>query len=321
MNTQAGSRTRRDVVAAHSVHEFVFSVPDLAQAKSFYASFGLDVRQEQDCLGLYTDGHPQRWARIFKGDGKRLLWLSWGIHAEDRDSFAGRLAGLGVERIDPPAHAEAAGLWFRGPDGLAHQLVVAPKCSPEAKTVRVTPPEHSSCGRAPQRHQLSQVRPRRLSHILLFAPDVDEGVRFYADVLGLRLSDRSGSIIAFMHTPHGSDHHLIALARSQRCGLHHSSWDVASIDEVGIGGQQMAAAGHAEGWGLGRHVLGSNYFRYVRDPWGSYAEYSHDMDYIAAGQDWPAGDYPAEDALYVWGPALPADFTTNYENEPQAASH
>ena len=90
--------------------------------------------------------------------------------------------------------------------------------------------------------------------------------RFYVDVLGLRVSDTSGDVIAFLRSPHGSDHHLIALAKSGGLGLHHTSWCVASLDDVGLGMEQMSAAGHGEGWGVGRHVLGSNYFRYVRDP-------------------------------------------------------
>ena len=77
--------------------------------------------------------------------------------------------------------------------------------------------------------------------------------------------------------------------------------------------EQMAAAGYGKGWGVGRHILGSNYFRYVQDPWGSFAEYSFDIDYVAAGEVWPAADHPGEDALYVWGPAVPDDFIVNYE--------
>lgn len=318
MATEAQALKHGDVVAAHSVHEFVFSVPDLGDAQRFYEAFGLEVRHEQGCLGLYTHGHQHRWARIFEGSHKRLLWLSWGVYARDLDAFERRLQAYRIERIEAPEGAEQGGIWLRGPDGLAHQLVVAEKCSPDMKTVRVMPPEHSDRGRAPQHSHVMQVRPQRLSHILLFSPDIDAGLQFYSRILGLRLSDRSGSIIAFMHTPHGSDHHLIAMARSHRYGLHHSSWDVPSIDDVGIGSQQMAAAGYSEGWGIGRHVLGSNYFRYVRDPWGSYAEYSYDIDFIAANQEWPADDYPPENALYVWGAEPPRDFTTNYEDQPEA---
>ena len=119
---------------------------------------------------------------------------------------------------------------------------------------------------AAPRSRAPRVQPLYLSHILLFSADVARATRFYVDVLGLRVSDTSGDVIAFLHSPHGSDHHLIALAKSGGLGLHHTSWCVASLDDVGLGMEQMSAAGHGEGWGVGRHVLGSNYFRYVRDP-------------------------------------------------------
>lgn len=81
------------------------------------------------------------------------------------------------------------------------------------------------------------------------------------------------------------------------------------------GAMQMADRGYSKGWGLGRHVLGSNYFHYVRDPWGSYSEYSSDIDYIPADCDWPAADHQPEDAIYLWGPQIWADFIVNYEIE------
>jgi catechol 2,3-dioxygenase-like lactoylglutathione lyase family enzyme len=168
-------------------------------------------------------------------------------------------------------------------------------------------------GAAPSRSRAGTVRPRRLSHILLFSSDVPRSVRFYSDTLGLRLSDHSGEIIAFLHGAHASDHHLIAFAKSDGPGLHHSSWDVATFDEVGLGMQQMIDRGHAHGWGVGRHVLGSNYFRYIRDPWGSFAEYSYDIDFIPATIDWQAKDHPPEDSFYVWGPPVPDDFIINHE--------
>ncbi len=130
------------------------------------------------------------------------------------------------------------------------------------------------------------VRPRRLAHMLVFTRDIPQAIRFYSEVLGLRLSDRSGDMIAFMHGIHGSDHHMIAFVKSDGPGLHHLSWDVPSINDIGIGAMQMADKGFVAGWGLGRHVLGSNYFHYVRDPWGSYAEYSSDIDYIPVDHDW-----------------------------------
>jgi catechol 2,3-dioxygenase len=157
------------------------------------------------------------------------------------------------------------------------------------------------------------VQPRRLSHVLMFTPDVDRAIAFYRDVLGLRLADRSGDGIAFMYGMHGSDHHMVAFAKSEAPGFHHSSWDVPSVEEVGLGGMQMADRGFRNGWGPGRHVLGSNYFWYVQDPWGSFAEFSADIDYLPRDAAWEAGDHPPQDAFYLWGPEPPPYFVTNHE--------
>lgn len=80
----------------------------------------------------------------------------------------------------------------------------------------------------------------------------------------------------------------------------------------------MLHAGHERGWGVGRHVLGSNYFYYVRDPWGSYSEYSFDIDFVPQGLQWPSADHPMEDSFYVWGPRVPEDFVRNFETAAPA---
>lgn len=311
------SLDEQELLAVHSIDEFVFSVPDLEVARHFYTSFGLDVREHAGGLELYTFEHSHRWAQVVLGPSKRLLWLSLGIHAPDVERFERRLVERGIARINAPAGAAQDGLWIQGPDSLPLQLRVAEKCSPSQPAPREFPPPSRSGGRSPGRNKIRRVRPLYLSHILLFCANVDVARAFYEDLLGFRLSDRSGANIAFMHSPHGSDHHLIALAKSTGLGLHHSSWCVPSIDAVGLGSQQMEEAGYAQGWGLGRHVLGSNYFRYVRDPWGSYSEYSFDIDFVQRGSSWPAGDHAAEDSLYVWGPSVPQDFITNFEHQAQ----
>ena len=315
MNPQTAPSSRRTgILAVHSVNRFVFSVPDLAVAHKFYATFGLDVREQADRLDLFSFGHSHAWASIFQaGDRKQLQYVSYGIFAEDEAAFRERIAQLGIG-IAPHPLGDKAGIWLRDPDGTAIQLVVASKVSPSGPSPAIAPEvTPRGKGAAPSRSQVRPVRPRHLSHILQFTPDVTGMVAFCKAVLGLRLSDHSGDIIAFTHTPHGCDHHLVAFAKSHAPGLHHSSWDVAGVEEVGRGAEQMRNAGWGQGWGVGRHVLGSNYFNYVRDPWGSFCEYSSDIDFIPADLDWPSADHPPEDSLYVWGPALPADFVTNQE--------
>jgi catechol 2,3-dioxygenase len=204
-------------------------------------------------------------------------------------------------------------VWFSDPDGNLLEIRVAPKTSPNEKSVFSAVSSGPGVQAAPYRSKAPVVRPRRLAHVLIFSTDVPRATNFYSRVIGLRMSDYSGDGIAFMHGIHGSDHHMMAFAKSNGPGLHHLSWDVGSVNDVGLGASQMADQGFTAGWGLGRHVLGSNYFHYVRDPWGSYCEYSADIDYIPSDHDWASGDRPGEDAFYLWGPQPPADFTTNYE--------
>jgi catechol 2,3-dioxygenase-like lactoylglutathione lyase family enzyme len=314
---------RTGVTAVHSVERIVFTVPDIEPAQKFYTAFGMDVKCPDSTVGprvdLYTHGHPHCWMSVVaNGQPKALQYISFGIYAEDEAAFKQKIEASGLGCAPNPMAAavggKTSGLWLRSPDGVTLHLVVADKVSPNRKTPKSTPrglPRKDAS--APMRSQSSQVQPRWLSHVLLFSPDVSRMVEFGENVLGLRLSDRSGGLVAFMHTPHGSDHHLLAFVQSSAAGLHHTSWDVGSLDEVGEGSEQLRAAGYPDGWGVGRHVLGSNYFYYARDPWGSFAEYSFDIDFVPATTDWIAGDFPPEDSFYLWGPAVPEWFVANTE--------
>ena len=300
-------------LGVHSVDHFSFAVPDLKQAQAFYTGFGLDVRDEGGALGLYTHGRDHRWGRVCEGPAKKLGHVSFGAYPEDLEGIAARLKQSGVRQIDAPPGFDSNGVWFRDPDGKLVEVRVAEKSSPSEKAVQSNLSSPPGVQGSHARSRAPVVRPRRLAHVLLFSSDVERSIQFYRRVLGLRLSDRSGDGVAFMHGIHGSDHHMIALAKSDGPGLHHLSWDVGSIHEVGLGAMQMADRGFSAGWGMGRHVLGSNYFHYVRDPWGSYSEYSSDIDYIPVDCNWEAGDHPGDDAFYVWGPTPPADFVHNHE--------
>lgn len=300
--------------AIHSIDHFCLSVPDLEEARRFYSEFGLDVRDAGGNLELYTFGNPHRWGVIRQGGArKKLEYVSFGIFKGDLEGFRQKFESLGVETIPTPAMGEEGGIWFRNLDGMAMQVIEAEKCSPDTKaqflTRSVGPGE---CAAVP-RSKAPRVHPRRLSHFLVFTSDVMRDIEFYEKTLGLKLSDRSADAVAFLHGVHGSDHHLLALAGSTGPGMHHCSWDVGTIQEVGVGGAHMASLGYDKGWGVGQHVLGANYFHYVPDPWGSYAEYSCDIDFIPAGHDWPADNHAPEDSMFLWGPMPPENFITNFE--------
>ncbi len=300
-------------LGVHSVDHFHFAVPDLAVAQNFYGEFGLNVAEKGNLLTLSTFEQPHAWGSIGEGPRKKFGYVSFGAFEDDIERFSQHLQMMGVKRLDPPQGIDSNGLWFRDPDGILVEIKVAAKSSPDEKSRfsfhSAGPGERG----APFRSKMPRTRPRRLAHVLMFTRDVRKAMEFYTRVLGLRVSDHSGDNIAFLHGIHGSDHHMIAFARSDAPGHHHFSWDVGTVDEIGTGALHMLEKGFAKGWGLGRHVLGSNYFHYVQDPWGSFSEYSADIDYIPATTDWQSGDHVAEDSFYAWGPNVPADFVHNYE--------
>ena len=302
-------------LGVHSLDHHGLVTPDLEAAQGFYTAFGLDVAATGNKLEMRVEGNPHCWGRISEGPRKKLHYISFGAFADDMPRFRERLDHLGIARIRPPDGFESNGLWFYDPDGLMLEIRAAEKTSPDSKAPFSTQSVGADMRGAWPRKMTTSPRPRRFSHMAIYARDIGRSVDFYSKVLGLRMADRAADIIAFCHGVHGSDHHMLAFVASGGPGLHHSSWDMGSVDNIGLGAMQMAGQGFERGWGLGRHVLGSNYFHYVRDPWGSFAEYTADMDYVSVDHDWDAGLHDAEDSFYLWANAPPDDFARNFEIE------
>ena len=138
--------------------------------------------------------------------------------------------------------------------------------------------------------------------------------------LGMGLTDQAQDIIAFTCARKDSDHHVVAFAKSPGIGFHHTSFQVADPDEVGRGGRALVEKAGRGDWGFGRHTIGSNFFHYIQDPWGSWFEYYSDIDHIDDYELWTPTNYDMEDSLASWGPPVPHDFVHNYETDDAAPS-
>lgn len=307
MTKDQGNR-RPGVLAVHSVDHFVMNVPDLGEASNYFSLFGLDVRKEGGDLGLYCFGGEHRWGILRQGAPKKLAGLCFGCFEDDLPRFREHLDSAGIAY-------ESAGqsLHLADPFGLPLEIRVGPRTSNSAVAAFDEPGGGTGSRAAALRSECPDTQPVRMGHLAMFTGNLDNAIDFYQLALGLKLTDRSVDIVAFFHSPHGSDHHIVALLGDTGPGLHHLSWEVSSVNAVGVGATKMAMNGFAYSWGLGRHVLGSNYFHYVRDPWGSWTEYSAGMDYVPYDAQWATDNYGPEDSFYLWGPDVPAGFTDNLE--------
>lgn len=299
----------------HSVDHFALSVPDLEEAERFARAFGLRVERGEQELRLRTVGSDHVWGRIFQspGPGKRLEYLSLGCYAPDLDGLRAQVEEAGGTIRSAPERGSSEGFWFTDPDGNVIQIMSCGKSMPDSKAPLFDENIAAGVRGAPPRSAAPSVSPIRLAHIVLFTPSVSRATDFYQRAVGVVVADRSRDLIAFTYGRHGSDHHMLAFLRSDRRGLHHTSWDVGGIGAVGLGAERLRGAGYRHQWGLGRHVLGSNYFNYIRDAYGSWWEHICHIDYIPKGAVWKGGDYDEEDGFYLWGPETPADFGANTE--------
>lgn len=302
-------------MAVRALLHYALEVPDQTVGDKFYRSFGLVNESGRDsAVHLRPASLKRDTVLLYAGPKKRLHHLAFGAPADEYEVTRESALGAGVREIDPPPGAPDGGFWIRDPDGNAINI------RPEARPV--PPPDPPLTLNAPGHitriatrgyPEALDPRPRRLGHVLLFTGNVEGQITFYTRVLGMRLSDRAQSVVAFLRCT--TDHHNLAFLTSRGPGFHHGSFEAGSVDELAMGALAMQAAGFQPGWGLGRHVIGSNFFYYIRDPWGSFAEYFHDLDYIPEDCAWQARDFPEQDALYKWGPPVPEDFALNRELE------
>jgi catechol 2,3-dioxygenase-like lactoylglutathione lyase family enzyme len=294
---------------------YALEVPDQQVGERFYRQFGLaEISARDGAVRLRPAPLEREAVLLYAGPRKRLHHLAFGAPGHEFVQVRESLQRAGAREVDPPPGAPDGGFWIRDPDGNAVNIrQEAAEAPPADPPLTLNTPGHITRVAARGYPEGLEARPRRLGHVLLFTPDVDRQIDFYSRVLGMRLSDRARSIVAFLRCT--TDHHNLAFLTSQGPGFHHGSFEVGNVDEMAMGAVQMQEAGWQPGWGLGRHVIGSNFFFYIRDPWGSFAEYFHDLDYIPEGCAWEARDFPEQDALYKWGPPVPDDFDLNRELE------
>ena len=297
------------------LHHYALEVPDLAVAESFLQDFGLETGEKDGSLVGYCPGRDQEQVRLVEAQVKRLHHVSFTLRRGTVDAVREALDRAGTPLIEPAPGATEDGLWIRDPDGTAVQLLDNEPARPRPVAEVLV-----NMGASRQRLNVAQwteatkdVLPRRLGHSLLFTAQPGPMTDFYTRVLGLRVSDTiHHDRVTFLNAGPG-DHHIFVFIASTHRGFHHASFEVPSIDAIAIGAERMRARGRGAGWGLGRHTIGSNFFHYNPDPWGSWIEWFSDIDQV--DECWVAHDW--EVPPHLWGAPPPETFLANREPEAQ----
>jgi len=130
---------------------------------------------------------------------------------------------------------------------------------------------------------------RKIGHVVLHVKDIPASTRFYADVLGFKVSDVYGEDMmpggaVFMRL--GTDHHGVALFQAARgpvagAGMNHMAFEVGSLDEV------VQARNHLRRMGVnidfeGRRRAGVQIAVEFRDPDGHRLEIYWGIDQVGS---------------------------------------
>jgi len=290
-------------MALHQLSSVTIGVPNVGETAAYYADFGLIDLGD----GTFATIDGGRQLRIVQAPTRRLVDLTVGADdADDLDRVAAGLSGLGLTAV-----REGGALRVREPaSGVLARVEVSPRL--EQPFVPPTPyngpgrPERTD-DRAPGVLRDEPVRPLKLGHVVIGSTDYEATSRFFTAGVGFKASDYIAGGGAFLRC--STDHHNVLVLSAPVNFLHHTSWQVEDVDEIGRGACAMLE-GHPERhvWGLGRHHAGSNFFWYLKDPAGNFSEYYSDMDCIIHDQLWTPETLEGARGLFSWGPPPPPSF-------------
>jgi catechol 2,3-dioxygenase len=275
-------------------------VTDLARARAFYAdTLGLQVTGEEPGT-LYLRAMEERGHHclvLHEGAEPAVRALSYKLFSEaDLDAAAGWFEGLGHK-------VSWVGRAFQGRTLRTHDCFGAPVEFYHA--MDRLPPIHQHYAR------YHGVKPLRIDHFNLFAPDVDKAVAFYG-AMGFRVTEytedaESGRLwAAWMHRKGGV--HDVAFTNGTGPRLHHVAFWVPTplniIDLLDL----MSTTGYLANIerGPGRHGISNAFFLYVRDPDGHRVElYCSDYQTVDPDLEPIKWDLKDPQRQTLWGAPAP----------------
>jgi len=290
-------------MSLHRLRSITVGVPSVDAVRGFYRDFGL----EETSPGRFATADGGEQLVLAEAPRRALVGLAIGVDdADDLGRAAAALARLGVA-------TERAASSLRAVEpvtGVRVELAIEPRVAqkPAPRVATNAPGETLRVDARSPAVSPAVSKPRRLQHVVVTASDPAAARRFFTEGIGFAVSDEIPAFGAsFLRC--STDHHNLLVQPGPFAFLHHSAWEMDDVDAVGRAAAAMVASDPARHvWGLGRHAIGSNYFWYLRDPAGNYAEYSSDLDVIADAEAWKVAASTPAHGLAAWAPPVPPAF-------------
>lgn len=253
-----------------------FQVEDIETALEFYVdSMELNVIQRDDAVAYLGCGLDDNFDVAVVDGGTGVDHAAIRVDSlGELEEYQSRLgaAGVGTERTDGEEPAQAYGLRFSVPSGLALELVVVDS------DVQY---HHSS---QPAIETRRSVAPLDLDHFNYLSPLIEEDVAFLRDYVDFELTEVLGPEKsprgAFLRR--GDYHHDIGVLVTEEtpethASMHHVAWKLSGIEHMKTLIDQLASDGITLESGPSRHLAGNNIFSYFWEPGGNRFELCTEM--------------------------------------------
>lgn len=268
------------------IESLVFGVTDIPRCARFYsdAGFKLERSGPKGTVLAAPEGQTIELRPIedpalppAMEEGPTLRELVWGV-----DDEAG-LAAIETELAkDRPVTRDAEGVVHSCDEtgfGIGFRLSRETRLPPE-------PQQTYNMLRQVNRWNDSIIaqpkpRPMRLVHVAMNIPKPghEKAIAFYLERLNFRATDALKDTGTFMQCEGDTEHHNFFLChRPDAAGFNHCAVELRNFDELVQAGNAMIDEGWKESRSMGRHLLGSNIYRFFHSPAGGRIEFIHDMD-------------------------------------------
>lgn len=263
--------------------KLIFGVDDVAVCKQFVLDYGLKAVDEhnfiaEDGTGLEIWHKDDAALPTALESGSMLRKTIYGCADQSTvDAIAAELStDRTVTKLDDGSIETVDDLGFV----LGFQVTIRQTLDLPAEAINAP-------GAAPQRPVNTigvskdfTAKPRSLSHVVYFVPDIEKAEAFYAKRLGFITTDRFTDTGPFMRPAGTLDHHTLFFLKTPPFmqGVEHFTFHMSGPTEVSQAGYAMVEKGYQSFWGPGRHIFGSNWFWYFKSPFGCNIEYDADMD-------------------------------------------
>lgn len=240
-----------------------FSTPDIDKQVDYYQSVvGLGVVSRETGRVCMATGSDQLAVVLDAGETPSLKRIAFEVAPDvDFKELSAQLSSIGIAsdiRNDELPGIDTS-LRFADPEGTEVDLIAGWTSSPAQGPI-------------------GGVAVDKLGHVALFTQSPQATSKFYADVLGFRVSDWIEEAFVFMRC--GFDHHSVNFARGAGRRLNHIAFELRDASHMHRACDLLGSKRTQILWGPVRHGPGHNVAVYHRDPDGHLVELFFDLDHM-----------------------------------------